>query len=103
MQCLRTIIAICAFGPLSGFTKRVNREFSTQFAAGNTPLRGEEASVEACKDQCLSIEGCQAFSAERLTNDLYECIWFTSFPRDEDLADSTAMDVYTRNSVVAPL
>mmetsp|Transcript_18641 Transcript_18641/g.37377 ORF Transcript_18641/g.37377 Transcript_18641/m.37377 type:complete len:423 (-) Transcript_18641:23-1291(-) len=96
-------VAICAFGPLSEFTKRTNREMSTVFATQNTPLRMEQPSVESCKTECLEISGCQAFSAEPIANDFYECLFFTAFPRDEDLATSTAVDVYTRNDVIAPL
>ena len=96
-------IAICAFGPLSTFTRRVNRQFTPEFSVSNNSLRGEETSVEACKTQCLGLEGCQAFSAQPLTDSLYECVYFTVYPRDEDLADSNSVVVYTRNSVVAPV
>lgn len=92
-------MAICAFGPLSDFTRRINRQFFT----ANNELQGQEPSVETCRTTCLGSSGCQAFSARFLETDLYECVYFTVFPRDEDLVEDTNTVVYTRNDVIAPL
>ena len=98
-------IAICAFGPLSTFTRRVNRDYLPAFKteAGNnevTMLNVE--SVETCKADCLAIPECQSFSAVMNADGTFNCALITgAYPRDEDLAEDGSVIVYTRNDATA--
>ena len=98
-------IAICAFGPLSDFTRRVNRAYTDAYKTteGNNPVNVLNTdSVENCKTDCLGIAECQSFSVTNLDNGNFDCILYTgAYPRDEDLVEDTETTIYARNDAAA--
>ena len=98
-------IAICAFGPLSSFTRRVNRAYAPAYvgAAGNEPVTVTGVtSVETCKSDCLAIADCQSFSVVDNGGGNFDCVLYTgAYPRDEDLVEDTSSIVYARNDASA--
>ena len=96
-------VAICAFGPLSDFTRRVDRSYTTTYTAGNAQVDVLNVpSIENCKSDCLLLADCQSFSATTNAEGNFDCLLFTgAYPRDEDLLEDTTATVYTRNDAEA--
>lgn len=94
-------VAICAFGPLSDFTRRVDRDYANVYTNVITNQQVEVldvSSIETCKTDCLAIAECQSFSATTNANGNFDCFLYTgAYPRDEDLAEDVDTVVYTRN------
>ena len=94
-------VAICAFGPLSQYTRRVNRYYSqayqTAHAASAIDLVNA-ASVEACKERCNTFTDCRSFSATPLDSGRFDCVLYSAaYPLDEELVVNTTSTMYLRN------
>lgn len=98
-------VAICAFGPLSEFTRRVDRAYSAAYTSlqSNTEVQVlDVSSIEICKTDCLAIGDCQSFSATTNENGNFDCSLYTGvYPRDEDLTEVSSSTLYTRNDAEA--
>jgi len=96
-------VAICAFGPLSNFTRHVDHNFSIEFTDANTLIEEFDiASIEECKATCLGITACESFSATTNADGNFDCSFYQgSYPRDEDLVNDQTSTVYTRNDLSA--
>eukprot|EP00977_Amphora_coffeiformis_P016864 scaffold5345_cov126-Amphora_coffeaeformis.AAC.2 len=97
-------VAICAFGPLSSFTRHTNRFYAPAYANANELLEEYNAdSIEKCKSDCLGVTGCESFSAvPGATDGTFDCqLYRGAYPRDEDLVEDSTSVVYTRNDASA--
>jgi len=96
-------IAICAFGPLSEFTRRADRGYRAEYTnASEEIVELDVASIEDCKTICLEIEDCQSFSVTTNANGNFDCnLYRGEYPRDEDLVEDSTSVVYTRNDASA--
>ena len=98
-------IAICAFGPLSLYTRRADRTYTSTFIdAHSVETLNNQASVEACKDRCEIQTDCNSFAVVTDENGLFDCtliIGAGSYPTDDDVEVNTDTVVYARNDASA--
>lgn len=98
-------VAICAFGPLSKFTRRVSRSYKSTFTAAHTvDTLNDQANISDCINECENVlTNCNSFSVVTDANGNFDCTFVLgvgSYPLDTDMDVTAGSTVYMMNDAV---
>jgi hypothetical protein len=99
-------VAICAFGPLSTFTRRVNRDYTAEYKTKADTLFSMDNTKEIanCESACINMEDftCESFSVTPNGDGTFDCAFYPgAYPGDDDMEVKSTTTVYARNDASA--